>query len=262
MTYGKARWIAWVAYTLLATTALAALAGMGFLDLARLARGFTNARTFIRDLFPPDPHNVPVLISAMFETLQIAYVGTLLGFCLALPIALLATRTLFGSSVTTPLRVLLVMIRTIPSLLWALVFVVVFGLGPLAGACATACYTLGHLGKLFYEIFDGVDPEVLEAVGSVGCNRLQLVRFVLAPEAANHLLSQLLFVFEYNVRASTIMGFVGAGGIGFYMLGYVQLLQYQQLMTSLLVTLSVVVVIDQLSAMVRQLVLPPQSTSA
>jgi len=227
-----------------------------------LARGFTNAGVFLQDLFPPDLHDVPVLIIAMFETLQIAYVGTFLGFCLAFPVALLATRTLFGPSLTTPVRVLFIMIRTIPALLWALVFVVVFGLGPLAGACATACYTLGHLGKLFYEIFDGVDPEVLEAVGSVGCNRLQLVRFALAPEAANYVLSQLLFIFEYNVRASSIMGFVGAGGIGFYMLGYVQLLQYQRLLTSLLVTLSVVVVIDQLSAAVRRLVLPPQSTSA
>ena len=104
MTYGQTRWAVWVAYALLAATALAALAGMGFLDPARLSRGFTNTRTFLRDLFPPDPHPLPVLITAMFETLQIAYVGTLLGFCLALPAALLATRTLFGSPVTTPLR--------------------------------------------------------------------------------------------------------------------------------------------------------------
>ncbi|MCS6927664.1 MAG: phosphonate ABC transporter, permease protein PhnE [Candidatus Binatia bacterium] len=257
MTGRKTHWRQGIVAGLFVSVTAAMFVGIGLLDPGRLARGAVNAATFVRTLFPPDLRTLPVLLRAMWETLQIAYVGTLLGCCFALPAALLATHSLFGPAVTVPTRMLLVVIRTIPALLWALVFVVVFGLGPLAGTCATACYTLGHLGKVFYEIFDGVDPEVLEAVSSVGCSRLQLVRFALAPEAANHMLSQLLFVFEYNVRASTIMGFVGAGGIGFYMLGYVQLLQYQQLTTSLLVTLSVVIIIDQLSAAVRRLVLPP-----
>lgn len=257
MTYGKRRWWGWIAWGLSVSVTVAMLAGLGFLDPAQLARGVANAATFVRTLFPPDLRTLPVLLRAMWETIQIAYVGTVLGCGFAVPVAVLATHSLFGPAVTVPVRMLLVVIRTIPALLWALVFVAVFGLGPLAGACATACYTLGHLGKVFYEIFDGVDPEVLEAVSSIGCNRPQLLRFALAPEAANHMLSQALFVFEYNVRASTIMGFVGAGGIGFYMLGYVQLLQYQQLTTALLVTLGVVLLVDQLSAAVRRLVLPP-----
>ncbi len=257
MRHRKTRWAMWAAYLLITVTALAALAGMGFLDLARLTKGLSNTRMFISDLFPPDLHSLPTLTKAMFETLQIAYLGTLLGFVLALPVSVLATRTIFGTLITAPLRLILVIIRTIPSLLWALIFVVAFGLGPLAGTCAIAFYTLGYLGKLFYETFEGVDQEVLEAVRSVGCNRLQLMRFALLPEAANQILSQLLFIFEYNVRASTILGFVGAGGIGFYMLGYVQLLQYQNLMTALLVTLGVVLLIDQASAAIRRLVLPP-----
>jgi phosphonate transport system permease protein len=148
-------------------------------------------------------------------------------------------------------------IPTIPALLWAVICVVAFGVGPAAGALAIAVYTLGYLGKLLYEVFDGVDGEVLDAVGSVGCNRLQLARYALLPEVANAMLSQLLFVFEYNVRASSIMGFVGAGGIGFYILGYLQLLQYQNLLTALLLTLVVVLALDYLSGRVRQAVLPP-----
>jgi phosphonate transport system permease protein len=256
MSAARGPWVKRGGIALAGAAALAAMANIGFFDAARFARGLLNTWTFLKGLFPPEPSVLPVILTAMWETLQIAYVGTLLGFALALPAALLATRTVFAPAVTLPLRFLLVVVRTVPSLLWALFFVVAFGLGPVAGTLGLAVYTLGYLGKLFYEAFEGVDPEVLEAVRSVGCNRAQLMRFALLPEAANSILSQLLFIFEYNVRASTILGFVGAGGIGFYMLGYVQLLQYRNLMTALVVTLAVVIVIEQASARLRRFVLP------
>lgn len=241
----------------LGAAAAASLVRMGFFDLPRVARGLGNLGVFVRDLFPPASDNLGTIAGAMVETLQIAYVGTLLGFVMALPLALLATPTVFRRWVTAPLRFLLVVVRTIPALLWALFFVVAFGLGPMAGTLGIAFYTLGYLGKLYYETFEGVDNEVLEAVRSVGCNRVQLVRYAVLPESANSVLSQLLFIFEYNVRASTILGFVGAGGIGFYMVGYVQLLQYRSLMTALLVTLVVVLLIEQASARLRKFFLPP-----
>jgi phosphonate transport system permease protein len=159
--------------------------------------------------------------------------------------------------VTGPIKLLLAAVRTVPSLFWGIVFVVAVGLGPAAGALGVALYSLGYLGKLLYETFEGVDPEVLEAVRSVGASPGQLARYALLPEAANGVLAQLLFMFEYNVRASSIMGFVGAGGIGFYLLGYIQLLRYDLLLTALLVTLAVVIAIDRVSAVVRRLYLFP-----
>ena len=257
MNQGKSRLVSWFPYILIAALAVAAMGNMGLLDPVRLAKGVVNTGVFAKDLFPPNLDILATLSKAMLETLQIAFVGTLLGFVMSLPLALLATRTVFRPAITLPLRLFLGIVRTVPSVLWAVVFVVAFGLGPVAGTFAIAFYSLGYLGKLFYEAFEGVDQEVVEAVRSVGCNRIQLMRYALLPEAANNILSQLLFVFEYNVRTSTIMGFVGAGGIGFYMLGYLQLLQYQNLMTSLLLTLVVVLIIDQISARVRGLVLPP-----
>lgn len=236
---------------------LVTMGDLGLLNVRRLTRGLSNMGVFVGGLFPPATQPLPTLAAAMVETLQIAYVGTLLGFVAALPMAVLGTRAVFGPRVTGPVRLLLAGVRTVPALLWALIFVVAFGLGPAAGAVGIAAYTLGYLGKLLYEAFDGVDTEVLEAVSSVGCNRVQLTRFALLPEAANQILSQLLFVFEYNVRASSIMGFVGAGGIGFHILGYVQLLQYQNLFTAVLLSLAVVLVIDYVSSRLRQLVLPP-----
>jgi phosphonate transport system permease protein len=92
----------------------------------------------------------------------------------------------------------------VPALFWAIVFVVAVGLGPAAGTLAVTLYSLGYLGNLLYETFEGVDPEVVEAVRSVGCGRAQLARYALLPEAANGILAQLLFMFEYNVRASSI----------------------------------------------------------
>lgn len=234
-----------------------ALADIGLLDAERLARGVRNLGQFAAALFPPDGSTLPTLAEAMLETIEIAFVGTAIGFALALPLSLLASPVLFGPSVTAPVKLVLAMVRTVPSLFWAIIFVVVVGLGPAAGALGIAFYSLGYLGKLLYETFDGVDPEVVEAVRSVGTSRWQLARYAVVPEAANGILAQLLFMFEYNVRASSILGLVGAGGIGFYLLGYLELLRYDLLLTGLLLTLAVVILIDRASALVRRAFLFP-----
>ncbi|MBM4420282.1 MAG: ABC transporter permease subunit [Chloroflexi bacterium] len=235
-----------------AVALVASLADIGLLDAARLGRGVRNLGTFAGALFPPDPRVLPELGEAMVETLEIALVGTALGFALALPAALLASPLLFGPLVTGPIKLVLAFVRTVPSLFWGIVFVVAVGLGAAAGALGIAAYSLGYLAKLLNDAFDGVDPEVIEAVRGTGAGRLALARYALLPESANAIFSQLLFVFEYNVRASSIMGFVGAGGIGFYLLGYTQLLRYDLLLTGLLLTLAVVVVIERVSAIVRR----------
>jgi len=228
------------------------LGNLGLLNGALLLRGAQNLAVFARDLVPPDLLVLRTVWQAMLETLQIAFVGTMLGFILALPAALAASPVLVWSAVAAAMRLVLAFVRTVPSLLWAIIFVVAVGPNAGAGALAIALYSLGYLGKLFYELFEGVDPEVLEAVRGVGAGRLQLARYALLPEAANGILAQLVFMFEYNVRASSILGFVGAGGIGFYLLGYIQTLQYRRMMTALLVTLAVVVIIDRLSVLLRR----------
>jgi len=233
------------------------LARLELLDAARLGRGLRNLGEFTAALFPPDPTSLPTLGGAMLETIEMAFVGTVIGMVLAVPLALLASPVIFGPAVTGTVKVLLAAIRTVPSLFWAIVFVVAVGLGPGAGALAVALYSLGYLGKLLYETFDAVDPEVIEAVRGAGASRLQLARYVVLPEAANGIVAQVLFMFEYNVRASSIMGFVGAGGIGYYLLGYMQLLRYDLLLTALLVTLLVVIAIDRISALIRRAYLVP-----
>ena len=255
-------WMTQFTLVLLVAIFLASAGNVGLLDPTRLGRGLVNIGLFTTSMFPPDVSVLETVALASLETLQIAFVGTALGIAIALPLAVLATRTLFGPAIAGGMRLVLAFVRTIPALLWGIVFVVALGLGPGAGSLGIALYSLGYLGKLFYEIFEGVDTEVLEAVRSVGCTRLQLARYALLPEAANNVLAQLLFMFEYNVRASSIMGFVGAGGIGYYMLGYIQLLRYDALLTTLLVTLALVLVIDHGSAWLRGMFLPQAGQGA
>lgn len=239
----------------LAGLLLLSLRNLDLLDLGRLRQGIANTWVFLGDLFPPDWSVLPTVSGAILETLQIAFAGTLLGFILALPLSLAAHEPLTGPIVAGAMRLVLALVRTVPALLWAIVFVVAVGLGPAAGTLGIAVYSLGYMGKIFYELFEGVDPEVMEAVRGTGSGRLQLARYAILPEAANGVLAQLLFMFEYNVRASSIMGFVGAGGIGFYLLGYIQMLRYDRLLTALLVTLVVVIAIDRGSARLRRSVL-------
>jgi phosphonate transport system permease protein len=236
----------------LAALFVLSLNDLGLLDFDRIVQGSRNLGTFLREMFPPRRDVARELLWALLETLQIAFVGTVIGFAIALPLALLAVRGLVPAWMAEPVKLLLAVVRTIPSILWALIFVIAFGLGPAAGALGVALYTAGFLGKNLYELFEGVDVEVMEAVRGVGASRLELARWALLPEASNGVVSQLLFMFEYNVRASSILGFVGAGGIGFYLNGYMELLDYRSLLTAILLTLAAVLVIDRVSSGLRR----------
>lgn len=225
---------------------------LGLADGPLLTRGVRNVGIFAQDLVPPDASVLRTVAGAMVETIEIAFAGTVLGFLGALPLALAASDTVSGRPVAAAVRTFLALVRTVPALLWAIVFVVAVGLGAGAGVLGLAVYSTGYMGKLFADAFDDIDPEVIEAVRGVGVGRLQLARFAILPEAANAVLAQTLFVFEYNVRASSILGFVGAGGIGFYLLGYVESLQYDRLTTAVLVTFAAVMAIDQASVRIRR----------
>jgi len=234
-----------------AILSLLSLFNLGLLDFSRLSQAARNLSRFSFEIFPPNLKILPVLMRAIWETIQISFTGTILGFLMSLPLAFLGAHNLFGHSIATFIRMIVGVLRTIPSILFGVIFVIAFGLGPAAGTLGVAFYTVGYLAKLYYEAFEAVDVEVIEAVKSTGCNRLQLFRFAILPETSNTIISQLLFMFEYNIRASTIMGFVGAGGIGYYMAGYIQMLQYQHLLTTLILTFLVVMGIDYLSLKIR-----------
>jgi phosphonate transport system permease protein len=241
--------------TLPLTTAvflIAVLAHLGFFDLERLARGFRNLGILGSDMVPPDVGILPTASAALWETVEMSFAGTLLGFLASLPLSILGTRRLFASWISGCARFVAAGIRTIPVLLWAIIFVILVGLGPLAGTFGIAAYTVGYLAKIYADLFEGTDPEIMEAVQSTGASKLQLVRFVILPEAANAVLAQVLFMLEYNIRASSVLGFVGAGGLGFVIQIYLQNLDYRRLATVLMLVLVIVLLMDGLSAWLRK----------
>ena len=242
-------------FAVLLTTAfflLAVLAHLGFFDLERLTRGVRNLGVLGGEMIPPDIGILPTVAAALWETVEMSFAGTLLGFLASLPLSILGTRRLFSAWVSGFARFIAAAIRTVPVLLWAIVFVILVGLGPLAGTFGIAAYTIGYLAKIYADLFEGTDPEIVEAVQSTGASKLQLVRFVILPEAANAVLAQVLFMLEYNIRASSVLGFVGAGGLGFVIQIYLQSLDYRRLATVLLLVLVIVLAMDGVSAWLRK----------
>ena len=125
------------------------------------------------------------------------------------------------------------------------------GLGPFAGILAIIMYTIGFVAKLQYESIESIDSDPMDAVSSIGVTKGQLIRFVVIPEAAPHLLSQILYMFDYNVRQTSILGLVGAGGIGFYIINYIKFFEYGKAAIFMIVVLITVLIIDWISVKVR-----------
>lgn len=236
-----------------------ALGELGFFEAAKWMKGLGNLGTLSSDMFPPDAGVIPIVGKALWETVQMAFAGTILGFLVSLPLGILGTRDLFSKPVSNLSRFIAAGIRTVHVLVWGVLFVILVGLGPLAGTLAVAAYTIGYLAKIYAELFEGTDPEIMEAVRATGASKSQLVRFVVIPEGANAVLTQLLFMLEYNIRGSSVLGFVGAGGIGFVMKVYIDTIEYHRLATVLLLILAVVLIMDGLSAWIRRrFLLTPQ----
>ena len=184
-------------------------------------------------------------------TLKIAFVSTCLGFTISLPIAVFSSRNLNNDLVAIPFRYLLAAMRTLPSILWALLFVITTGFGALSGVLGLTFYTVGYLGKLQYEAIEGLGSETLDAARAMGLKKTEIVQRVVIPETGNSLISQLLFMFEYNVRHGSIIGIVGAGGLGYYIPTYLKYYQYDKVMALLIILFFVVVIIDLFSMKAR-----------
>ncbi|DAC08864.1 MAG: phosphonate ABC transporter, permease protein PhnE [Euryarchaeota archaeon] len=240
-------------------------------DWGRLTGGMSNLGVFFREsLWPPDwsvlePQSYPVCEArfeftcsvawlGMVETIKIAFVATVIGFVVALPLSVMAASNLSPFEIAVPTRILLAAMRSLPSIIWAVLFMIIFDMGTLAGICAMSFYTVGYLGKLQFESMEGIKNAPLEAAKAMGMTRTEKAWLVAIPESANQLLSHLLFMFEYNVRHGTVIGLVGAGGIGLYLNTYLKLAQYDKVVALLVVVFLVVVVIDFVSMVLRSAV--------
>ncbi len=210
-----------------------------------------NAVDFAQRMFPPDFDVTSTVASSLLETVQMALIGTTLAAFLSLPIAVMAARNISAKPIQAGARVVLNALRTIPSIIWGLFFVAIVGLGPTAGILALTFYAAGYLGKFYYEGIESIDPGPLHSLRTCGAGPIQRFRWGVFPQVLPLMLGYTLYMFEYNVRAASILGIVGAGGIGFYLYSYINNFQYDRAATALLLLLVVVTIIDAASSKLR-----------
>ena len=191
-------------------------------------------------------------LALMGETLLMAYVGTVLGACAALVLCFLASKNITQNTwLVFATRRLLEFSRTVPEIVFALIFVVAFSLGPLPGILALAIHTTGALGKLFAEVVENVDMKPVDGVLATGGNWLHKVRFAVLPQVASNFASYALLRFEINVRGAAVLGFVGAGGIGQTLLEVIRKFYYADVSALLVLIIATVMVIDAVTERIR-----------
>lgn len=207
---------------------------------------------FLGDFFPPDLSVLPSVTVALWETIQIAAMATVGGLVLALLVGVAAARTIAPRALVLLTRLLLNGIRTVPSLIWAVIAVAMFGANALAGVVALTFYSLGYLGKFFSESFESLDMDVLRGLRDLGAGRWQAFQFGLWPAVRPLIWSHTLWMLEYNIRSASIIGYVGAGGIGLQLLRYQEFAQWDRFATVLICIFLIVVFLDTLSGWVRR----------
>ena len=229
----------------------------GLVDLefspARLLAGLHQLGWISLMMVPPDPgSSLPIYLKALGETLSIALLGTTLAAVLALPVSLLAARNIVPSNLLRfPVRRMFDSIRGVDTLIWALVWINVVGLGPFAGVLAIAVSDFGSFGKLFSEAIEGADKKQVEGIRASGGNALHEIRFGLMPQVLPVIAGQVLYFIESNTRSATIIGIVGAGGIGLQLAEQIRVLEWQKVSFLILMILVAVAAIDWISGKLR-----------
>lgn len=239
---------------------IASLVGLFFFGMVwlgfsfeKLATGIGRLGVIIGLMFPPTAgHLLPLYLKGLAETLAIALLGTMLGAVIAFPLAFLAAKNIVAQRVIHFLsRRFLDTIRGVDTLIWALIFINVVGLGPFAGILAVAMSDIGSFGKLFSEAIETADTKPIDGVTSTGGSTLHRIRFGIVPQVLPVILSQVLYYFESNTRSATVIGIVGAGGIGLYLSNEISQQNWDHVAFLIIVVLITVAIIDWCSARLR-----------
>lgn len=193
----------------------------------------------------------------VLETLAIAVVGTVLGSAVAIPVSFLAARNLMrrnplGSGIYFVTRTFMSVIRSVPTLFWGILFVTTVSLGPFPGELAVSFFSFGLMSKLLSEAIEAIDWGQVEALTATGANSVQVIANAVLPQVVPYMIAQLLYTFEVNVHSATILGVVGAGGIGFLLIQYIEQFQYPNTAMVLIVVILMTLVIDNTSAALRR----------
>jgi len=203
-----------------------------------------NLRRFLGYFLPPDFSIWPQVVAALGETMQIAVMATALSIVLSVPLAMAAAQNIAPRALVLAARMALNVVRTIPSLIWALMAVAVVGPNPLAGVLGLTCYSVGYLGKFFSDAFESVRADAAVGLRAIGASAVQAFQYGLWPQAKPLIWSQALWMLEYNIRSASIIGYVGAGGIGVQLHTFQEYYQWEKFAAVLVYILALVVALD------------------
>jgi phosphonate transport system permease protein len=217
-----------------------------------LVRDSQNMAKFAEDFFPPDFRDWRLYLKEMLVTVHIAIWGTLLAVVAAIPLGLLAASNIVPPWVYQPVRRVMDACRAINEMVFAMLFIVAVGLGPFAGVLALFIHTTGTLAKLFSEAVEAIDPQPVEGVRSTGSNAVVEIVYGVLPQVMPLWLSYTLYRFESNVRSASVVGMVGAGGIGVVLFEVIRGFQYAQTCAVLIIIIAFVSTIDLISARIRK----------
>jgi len=213
-----------------------------------------NMATYAKDFFPPDFKDWKLYVKEMLVTIQIAIWGTLLAIVFAVPFGLLSSSNIVKPWVYQPVRRLMDAFRAINEMVFALLFIVAVGLGPFAGVMALFVHTTGTLAKLFSEAVEAVDRRPVEGIRVTGSHPIAEIIFGIIPQVLPLWVSYILYRFESNVRSASVVGMVGAGGIGVVLFEVIRGFEYQQTCAVLIILVVSVSIIDVISSYLRRLV--------
>ncbi|UQS84865.1 phosphonate ABC transporter, permease protein PhnE [Apilactobacillus apisilvae] len=201
----------------------------------------------------PDWQYMNIIIQPIIETIQMALLGTTLGAIVAVPFSVIAARNIVKNPfIRGIVRLILNLVRTFPNLLLAALFVAVVGIGPTAGVFTLAIFSFGMVSKLFYETVEAIDDKPLDALKATGANKIQVIIYSVIPQVLNRFIDYFLYTFEINVRSSTVLGYLGAGGIGVYLQRSLSSFMYNQTSVIIITILVVVIVIDGISNILQE----------
>lgn len=220
---------------------------------SRLWQGVNNLGVFFSQALPPHTGRFWPIMRAMLETLNMAIVGVTFGVLLSLPMALLCSRnTTPNALVRWSSRMIVATLRTVPDLVWALIFVVAVGLGPLAGILAIIMDTIGFCARFFSERMEEISPGPSEALSSTGAGRLSVIFGAIIPESMASMTATSLYSVEKAIRSAVVLGLVGAGGIGVELSTSMRMFRYDQALTIILIILVFVIAVEQASSAIRK----------
>lgn len=237
-----------------AFAAAAAVWSISSLDIewAFFADAHEQAADLISRMWPPRWAYLPMIVKPLIDTVHIATLGTMIAFVLAIPVAFLAARNTSANGATWALgRAILVLSRAINTVIWGLVFVAIFGPGPAAGVCAVAARSIGFIAKLVAEAIEEVDTGQVEAIESTGAGTLQIWWTAIIPQAIPVIVGAAIYRWDINVRESSVLGFVGAGGIGIYLYASINQFAWSQVLVILICILAIVAASEAISAAIR-----------